>query len=119
MKIKEKIIDYFDLSKSITKRTTRDLKNNNSNYVLPQYFALTLGVFVQPFLENYQLHGEWGDTKSLLGRAIFGLIIGLAIFPSVYKRSWDNSKPIFVQLCAIFSAGLGWQTIFAAGSNIF
>lgn len=118
MQILKRVSDYFDLNNNVSRRTTRSIDLKNSNYVVPQYVALAIGITVQPFLEHYQAHNNWGDLNLFLGRTIFGLLIGLAIFPAVYKKSWDNDNPIFIQFCSIFSAGLGWQTLIAAGSHI-
>jgi hypothetical protein len=40
------------------------------------------------------------------------------IFPGVYKSAFDPGKPLFVQLCAIFTAGVGWQSLFKAGATV-
>jgi hypothetical protein len=77
---------------------------------LPQYVALLLGILVQPFFQGYMktgqlnFHGFWGWLFA-------SLIIALMAFPGVYKSSFDATKPIFVQLCVIFTAGTGWQTL--------
>jgi hypothetical protein len=125
MRTFNQIVTYFDLSKSL-KRTTRtvDLTKEKTgppaaNQVVPQYIALAIGIVVQPFLQTYLQSHQWADLQLIIGRTVFGLIVAIAIFPAVYKRSWDPGNPIFVQLCSIFSAGLGWQTLFAAGSASF
>ncbi len=42
---------------------------------------------------------------------MFAIFVGTVIFPAVYKTAFDPTKPIFVQLCAIFTSGLGWQAL--------
>ena len=76
----------------------------------PQYLTLVLGITVQPFFEAYQKTAHW-DIHGPIGRFIFALIVGILIFPSVYKGAFDPEKPIFTQLCAIFAAGMGWQSL--------
>jgi hypothetical protein len=36
------------------------------------------------------------------------------IFPAVYRNAFDPQKPLFVQLCAIFASGVGWQGLLDA-----
>jgi hypothetical protein len=83
--------------------------------VIPQYLALAAGVAVQPFLTHYIETRVWSVTwAAVIGQIIFGFIIGACIFPSVYKNAFDPAKPLFVQLCAIFTAGMGWESLFKA-----
>lgn len=48
---------------------------------------------------------------------MFGVIIGALIFPGVYKNAFDPRKPWFIQLCAIFAAGIGWQSVIQGGAK--
>jgi hypothetical protein len=43
--------------------------------------------------------------------------MAIAILPAVYKNAFDPDKPMLVQLCALFSSGLGWQSLFQAGAT--
>jgi hypothetical protein len=107
------IRDYFNLRTST--QTVHPFARRNFSYVL-QYLFLVLGIVAQPFLDKFKLSGQWDYTSSyLISRTVFGCIVGLAVFPAVYRRSWDQSHPVFIQLCTIFSAGLGWQSLLAAG----
>ena len=111
------IASYFDLRKKPSRNIIKPLAEPN-NYMWLQYIAVFVGIVVQPFIEHYMKYNGWDVTLGTLGsRTLFGLVIGLAIFPAVYKRSWDNTSPLLVQLCSIFSAGLGWQTLFSAGAQ--
>jgi len=76
-----------------------------------EYLALVLGIFVQPCLANYQKTGAW-SLAGWSGWAIFAIIVGLLIFPAAYNNAFAPTKPLFVQLCAIFAAGVGWQSLF-------
>jgi hypothetical protein len=82
----------------------------SSLHWLPQYISLILGILIQPFFSAYQHAGHW-NFVGFSGRILFALIIGLAIFPAVYKSAFDPEKPLFVQLCAIFAAGMGWESL--------
>lgn len=85
--------------------------------VIPQYLALVLGIGVQPFLAAYQATGKW-SLLGLWGWVVFAVIVGLIIFPSVYKNSFDTSKPIFVQFCMIFAAGMGWESLLSTAGTV-
>jgi hypothetical protein len=76
----------------------------------PQYLTLVLGITIQPFFEAYQQTAHW-EVSGAIGRFAFAIIVGLLIFPSVYRGAFDSEKPIFTQLCAIFAAGMGWQSL--------
>jgi hypothetical protein len=101
---------YFDLRPERERGQVREATAARVLTWWPQYVSLVLGVAVQPFFEAYQqtqlwnVHGTWG-------RLLFAVIVGLIIFPSVYRGAFDPDKPIFVQLCAIFAAGMGWQSL--------
>ncbi len=80
--------------------------------VLPQYIALVAGITLQPYLVAFQKTTHW-DFHGLVSWLIFALITAVAIFPTIYKKTFDPSSSLFVQLCTIFSAGVGWQSLFA------
>jgi hypothetical protein len=82
--------------------------------VAPQYAALLVGVLFQPFFDAFQQSQAWDFRWQWV---LFALIVTFAIFPAVYRRAWDPDKPMFVQLCTIFSAGLGWQSLLAIGAK--
>lgn len=118
MSVTTAVKNYFDIRKKIPSTKIRTLAGR-TNYVFPQYIALLGGIVVQPFLEYYIQHNDWSFTWQTIGaRTLFGLLVGLAIFPAVYRRAWDNDSPLFVQLGSVFSAGLGWQTLFSAGAHL-
>ena len=110
MPLLQKIANHFDLNAGSTEvRATATQKK----FLFPQYLAVVLGIVVQPLLDYYLKNNSWPhDFSFLAARAFFGLLIGVIIFPSVYRNSWDNGSPIAVQFCSIFTAGLGWQTVF-------
>jgi hypothetical protein len=115
-----RIIRYFDLQSAA--RTGAPVPHaaggTLSAPVFPQYAALVLGVVVQPYLHYYVEHGSWALTYStVIGRIVFGVFVGLIALPGVYKNAFDPEKPIAVQLCAVFAAGLGWQSLIQAGAK--
>lgn len=114
------IIRYFDLQSG--KRTLNAVahggKGGASAAVLPQYIALVVGIVVQPYLQHYMQTNQWSLSLSdVIGRLIFGVIIGALAFPGVYKNAFDPDKPLIVQLCAIFAAGIGWQSLIEGGAK--
>jgi hypothetical protein len=115
------LIRYFDLQSH--RRATIATPHSGQALlpapVLPQYVALALGVIVQPFLAHYIEHKVWNVALgSIAGQIVFGFIMAACIFPGIYKNAFDAAKPLFVQLCAIFTAGIGWQSLFKAGAKI-
>ena len=81
--------------------------------VLPQYAALSLGVLAQPFLSKYASDGSIAFDVSVAA-IIFALLMAIVLLPAVYKNAFDPQKPILVQLCALFTAGVGWEAMFKA-----
>ena len=75
-----------------------------------QYLVLVLAIVIQPFFARYQVSGEWGIVIEWEW-IVFATVAGVAIFPAVYKNAFNPHKPLFVQLCAVFAAGLGWQSL--------
>jgi len=87
--------------------------------VIPQYLAVCLGVITEPFLRTYVEHEAWSlDIEEFLGRIVFGLIIDVIVLPGVYKASFDPSKPITVQLAALFPLKISWQSFVTFGTKI-
>lgn len=106
-----RLIRYFDLASEQRSRgaVSRSADGQPLHWFW-QYLALVLGIIVQPFLAAYQQLGHWQLT-GLPGRTLFALLVGLVVFPGVYKNAFDPGKPIFVQFCAIFAAGMGWESL--------
>lgn len=113
------IARYFDLqSARRTTIATGQRAVTSFAPVLPQYFAVSAGVIVEPFLRHYIDNGLWSvNLSALWGRIIFGLIIGLVILPGVYKSSFDPTKPTLIQLAALFPLGIGWQALFTSATK--
>ena len=106
-----RFIKYFDLASELRPTAALDTaEDERTLHWFPQYIALVLGALIQPFFAAYQKLGHW-NFSGLSGRLLFAVIVGVVIFPAVYKRAFSAEKPIFVQLCAIFTAGMGWQSL--------
>lgn len=108
------LIRYFDLASETRPGGARAITGSEGKPApwLPQYVALVLGILVQPLFEHFRNTSphQW-DFTSMPVWIPFALIVGIVIFPAVYKNAFDPTKPIFVQLCAIFAGGLGWQAL--------
>jgi hypothetical protein len=107
-----KLIEYFDLGSELRGRGPKATAKTRRIHWFPQYLALFLGIVIQPFFQRYMagVAQAWdpGGLGMWLGASI---VIAVMAFPGVYKTSFDPEKPIFVQLCVIFTAGTGWQTL--------
>jgi hypothetical protein len=111
----EGVARYFDLqSQQRWKMQTEAVGGQQQHApVLPQYGALSLGVLVEPFLNNYVASGTFGfDLSGVALRGIFALLMAILLLPAVYKNAFDPEKPLLVQLCALFTSGVGWQSLF-------
>lgn len=113
------LIRYFDLQSSQRSKSPKGhASSTNHAPVIPQYVAVSLGVIVEPFLRHYIASGSWGvDVSTLLGRVIFGLIIGIVILPGIYKSTFDSTKPVSIQVAALFPLGIGWQSLFTSATK--
>ena len=98
------LLDYFQLA-------------DGPAPVFPQYIALLLGIIAEPFFNAYRTSGSFGNLKLSIGLLVFSAIVACLILPAVYKNAFDADKPLFVQLCAIFAAGVGWQTLLASAQE--
>jgi hypothetical protein len=111
-----KLIRYFDLQSD---RRTLGMKAQGGSPgqapspVIPQYCMLVTGIVAQHFLEIFRRTGEW-QLGGFWAQLLFAIIVGVVIFPAIYKQSFDPEKPIFVQLCSIFAGGMGWDSLFTA-----
>lgn len=109
----QKFIEYFDLASALRAKaphpTAADGQARRFHWI-PQYIALLLGVFAQPMFQKFMDTGMW-DLAAWWKWLIAASIVALMAFPAVYKGSFDPSKPIFVQLCVIFTSGMGWQSL--------
>lgn len=105
-----KIIKYFDLASSYRHNNMHEVADEKKLHVFPQYIALLLGIMAQPFFKSYIESGSW-EINISLGWLIGSIIVSIMALPAIYKNSFDVTKPLFVQLCVIFTAGVGWQNI--------
>ena len=109
--IMNSIIRYFDLVSNLRPTAaTATARGKKLPPIWPQYVVLVLGVLIQPFLAAYQQTRAWNFT-GLAGRLLFAVIVGIVILPGVYKNSFDPEKPLFIQLCLLFVAGMGWESL--------
>jgi hypothetical protein len=103
------VLRYFDLRPGADLAQSRALGKPDVPW-LAQYIALVLGVVVQPYLQAFQTTGLWRPDGIFI-RIVPAALIGLAVFPAAYRRSFDPHTPGFVQFCTIFLSGMGWQSL--------
>jgi len=114
--LNNKLLAYFDLQSK--RRGVAIGYGGESLSVFPQYVAFVLGVIVQPFMTKFRVSGIWDVTfQALIGWTVFAVLVGLAVFPAVYRRSFDAEHPAFVQFCSLFSTGLGWESLLSAAAK--
>jgi hypothetical protein len=112
-----KIIGYFDINSTISAVGPQATAKGNANTLhwIPQYLTLLVGIIVQPYLESYRNTNphKW-DFTGIQGHSLFAAVIAFVVFPQVYKRIVvSRNTPIIIVLAGIFSAALGWQSLFA------
>lgn len=61
-------------------------------------------------LRFFQKNHIW-DLTGWQGWIVFSFIVGVIVFPAIYKKAFDPQQSLFPQLCAIFASGLGWQSL--------
>lgn len=113
------IVRYFDLSSRRKKMGNAPPAEPPAKPpVIPQYAALAAGVIAEPFIHEYIKSQTYSLSWTGAGQlVVFGLVMAVIIFPAVYRNAFDPERPLFVQLCAIFAAGIGWQSLFQAGKE--
>ena len=113
------IIRYFDLASETRPGGARAIATDGAKPApwLPQYVALLVGILVQPPFEQFRntMPHHWDLASITWGWVAFALIVAVVIFPGIYKSAFDPTKPLFLQLCAVFTAGLGWQALLETG----
>ena len=114
-----RLIKYFDLY-SDTRPTVAEVTSGGEprqdvHWQL-QWLALMLGILIQPSFAHYQTHGEW-KFDGFLGWMAFSVIAAVIVFPAVYRNAFDPTKPLFIQVIPIFTAGLGWQSLLTTAAK--
>jgi hypothetical protein len=106
------LIKYLDLASQYRREGEFAVSDTEEKKLMwwPQYLALLLGIMVQPYLQQYINTKHW-HIEGIWGWMIASVFIAIMAFPAIYKSALDPTKPIFVQFCVIFTAGMGWQTI--------
>lgn len=81
-----------------------------------QYLCFALGIAVEPIIAAFKTGTQW-DLSQLWPRLLGSGLLGLILFPAVYRGTFDPEKPAFVQYCAIFALGAGWQSLVKTGTG--
>ena len=125
------VISYFDIRPAAMSTERRPVsmrrqgptpsEGGKRGHWLPQYLALVAGVVVQPYMQHYRATHAW-DLTGVGGWIVFAAVAALVCLPAVYRRTVDPESPLFLQLIPVFTAGLGWESLFgtivaAAGPN--
>lgn len=123
------IRQYFDLGKPATfggaERATSDsaaaalepgvpsAQQMSLKWQLVTYLILMLSIVASRFLDLYRA-GVPGAFVLDLQYLAFVSIASLLAFPVVYdKARFNRDQPALLQICLIFTAGMGWEKILA------
>ncbi|HEY5713273.1 MAG TPA: hypothetical protein VIT38_15365 [Allosphingosinicella sp.] len=109
------IASYFDLTAGLAERRAMAPIKLERPPVAPQYLAVAAGVAAEPILSRFIAHQPLG-LAAILPQVVFGVIVAIIVFPGVYRNAFDPERPIFVQICAIFACGVGWQSLLHAAT---
>ena len=107
-----KLIRYFDINSAIRPLRAQGVSAGTSQPIswVPQWFALYLGILIQPFFDGYKQTHHW-QWQGFWGWTLFACVTALIVFPAVYRNSFDGNKPLIVLFGSIFAAGIGWQSL--------
>jgi hypothetical protein len=113
----EVALRYFDLNREASAKRSSAVGaaaihggSNGSAWL--QYLALIAGIIIQPSFAVYQQSHTWMWPDGP-GYLLFSAIVGVIIFPAVYRKTFDDKNPQLLSIAPIFTAGLGWQTLLA------
>lgn len=117
--------EYFDLSQPVAFRATRRTPHSRQaataapapsqqlslHWQIATYCILLVSIVSSRFLDLYRA-GVAGSFELDLKYLLFIAIASLLAFPVVYdKARLNKDQPIFLQICLVFTAGMGWEKI--------
>ena len=115
-----KIVTHFDLYNSLRSPGARAFESGSSTpsnwWILAHFIALIVGILSKPFVDAYQ-SGDISSFTMSVPLIIFSCIVAIAIFPAVFKNSYNVGNPRVVQLCVTFASGLGYQSLFTTAAK--
>lgn len=108
---------YFDLfqpKQRMQSDGARQRATNGITGVLRQlliYLGLLAGVVLEPLIGMVRTITAENVYDALAWpHALVSAIIALAIFPGVYRSTFDPEQPVLSQAGTILMAGIGWRT---------
>jgi hypothetical protein len=114
-------VRYFDLNRDARMKPLSAVRGvNDRGMRVPawvQYLALVAGIIVQPSFTAYQQSHAWTSPYGA-GYLLFSAMVGLIIFPAVYRKTFDDTNPTLLSIAPIFTAGLGWQALLATATSL-
>jgi len=114
------IIRYFDLQSATRGEPRLQAGMGAKPPVLLQYAVLVAGIVIDPYYHSYATTGTFGAITwiGLVQRALFSLVTGIIIFPTVYRHAFDDKNPTFLQLCPLFVSGIGWHSLISSSGEL-
>ncbi len=111
------LTSYFKLYRNAAVKDARGAETQPSLlWSLVHYIVLALGIIAYPFVEAYT-SGKISSFDLSIPMILFALIVAMAIYPTVFKKSFNTEEPGLVQLSITFASGLGYQSIFTLGAS--
>ncbi|MCU0286076.1 MAG: hypothetical protein MUF15_06720 [Acidobacteria bacterium] len=118
-----KIVNYFRLfdSKQVKEREAAVAANapgtsHPTLWNIAHFFCLLLGIASYPFVIAFQ-NGKLASFTISIPLIFFSFIVAAAIFPAVFKKTFNTTDPGFIQLCVTFTSGIGYQSLFLSALN--
>jgi hypothetical protein len=109
------VIRYFDLFSRRRSTVAQALSDGETEKTVPSwwwqlllYLALLAGIFTKGVLEYSA--GRAPDPFDW-GRIFFALVAATIAFPGAYKAAMEEAGPGLVQICLVFTSGIGVKTV--------
>jgi len=81
-------------------------------YSFLQWLTLFAGIAIQPFFSHYQSNQTfWGAVSHPWQWLVFACVVAAIVFPAIYRRTFVDDSPVWLQMIPIFTAGIGWNTL--------
>ena len=103
------VVGYFDLfsrhRSTVAEATSGSTETPPSVlWQVALYLALLLGIYAKGYLVD-------SGTPPSNGRFLAAIIAAVVAFPGAYRSAMESAGPGLVQLCVVFTSGIGVKTL--------